>query len=465
MKKGNNISGKLTRMLFQGGRSPGQLIIQYSDACNATCPQCELRVTSSFVRSKIGMEDTKRMIDSAVRNGVQSLSFTGGEPLLYRKEIIELIRYASQAGIDYIRTGTNGYLFIEKQPHLWEKRIRVLAEELAKTDLYTFWISIDSCVPEVHEQMRGLPGVIKGIERALPIFHEYGIYPAANLGINRNIIGDCQEYEELNRPELDLDLFYDLYRQGFGRFYEFVTNLGFTITNACYPMSIQSEDKEDLSNVYGASSADRIVSFSAAEKVRLFEALLDTIPQYRSRLRIFTPQTSLYTLSKFYGGNVSAGYPCRGGIDYFFVDARSGDTYPCGFRGGDNLGKFWDLNVSAIKEKPFCRQCDWECFRDPGELMGPLLEGLRHPIQTWKKFKSDPEAYRYWRTDLAYYRACDYFCGRKPADSQRLAAFRNEPISDKKTHDAQDVMKQASVILPSETRPADRKAAYDRQVI
>jgi hypothetical protein len=32
--------------------------------------------------------------------------------------------------------------------------------------------------------MGGLNGVIKGIEKALPIFHKHGIYPAANLGIN-----------------------------------------------------------------------------------------------------------------------------------------------------------------------------------------------------------------------------------------------------------------------------------------
>ena len=50
-------------------------------------------------------------------------------------------------------------------------------------------VSIDSADPKTHEEMRGLKGVIKGIEIALPILHKHGIYPVANLGINRNIAG------------------------------------------------------------------------------------------------------------------------------------------------------------------------------------------------------------------------------------------------------------------------------------
>jgi hypothetical protein len=44
---------------------------------------------------------------------------------------------------------------------------------------------MDSAGPERHERLRGLPGVIRGIERVLPLMHAAGLYPAANLGINR----------------------------------------------------------------------------------------------------------------------------------------------------------------------------------------------------------------------------------------------------------------------------------------
>ena len=69
----------------------------------------------------------------------------------------------------------------------FEKRVSGLAEQLVNAGVYTFWISIDSADPGVHESMRGLKGVWDGIRKAIPIFHRHGLYPSANLGINRKM--------------------------------------------------------------------------------------------------------------------------------------------------------------------------------------------------------------------------------------------------------------------------------------
>ncbi|MBR9986665.1 MAG: hypothetical protein KFF68_12210, partial [Desulfosarcina sp.] len=47
------------------------------------------------------------------------------------------------------------------------------------------------------------PGVVAGIARALPIFHRAGIYPAVNLGINRNVGGDATRW--LHRKDFGSD--------------------------------------------------------------------------------------------------------------------------------------------------------------------------------------------------------------------------------------------------------------------
>ncbi len=120
---------------------------------------------------------------------MEVLSLTGGEPLLELDRLVELIRHAGRVGIKYIRTGTNGFVFCGNGNPLSADRTTLLAETLAGTPLRNFWISIDSAVPEVHEQMRGFPGVIAGIEKALPIFHRFGLYPSANLGVNRRLGG------------------------------------------------------------------------------------------------------------------------------------------------------------------------------------------------------------------------------------------------------------------------------------
>ncbi len=405
------------------GHSPGQLIVQVSDACNATCPQCELRATNRFKRSRIAMDDMKRIIDAAADRGIQSLSFTGGEPFLLGDDLFELIRYAGEAGIRYTRTGTNAYFMRDTGQPDWEDRVRRVIEKMADTPLYTFWISLDSADASVHEDMRGLPGVVRGIERALPIFHEHGIFPAANLGVNRNTGGrwptERRQSRRLMRPESFLDSF----RRGFARFYRSVIDLGFTMCNACYPMSIQGNENGTLDMVYGASANDFIVRFTRDEKALLFRALRETIPRFADRLRIFTPLTSLYALERHYSGKPGNSYACRGGIDYFFVDAQKGHTYPCGFRGSEDLGRFENIDLKSITEKPWCRECDWECYRDPSELFGPVTDLFRNPLLLAGRFIRDRRFFQLWLRDIQYYRSANYFNGRLAPDFEVLKPF------------------------------------------
>jgi hypothetical protein len=370
-------------------RVPGQLVIQITDRCNARCPQCGMRVNSPFARSTLATDTIKRMIDAAARQGVRAISFTGGEPLLDIPRLVELIRYAGSAVIPFIRTGTNGFLFTGEGKGSVGDRVSRIADQLADTPLRNFWISLDSAVDEVQERMRGFPGVVAGIANALPIFHRAGIYPAVNLGINRMVGGEATA--ELPRTDADseetyLDRFYRRYRSAFEAFYRRAVDLGFTMANTCYPMSIEgSEACHGLSAVYGATAADAIVRFSPAEKRVLFDALAGAIGRFRHKIRIFTPLCSLQALVRQYGGGEPGRKPygCRGGTDFFYVNAADGHLYPCGYRGGEDHGQLWDMDIRRIRppeDADACRRCDWECFRDPSEMLGPLIDGFSHPF-------------------------------------------------------------------------------------
>ncbi len=410
-------------------RTPGQLVIQFTDQCNARCPQCGMRVTAKFSRSTLPNDDIKKMIDAAAAKGVQAVSFTGGEPLLYLDRLVEMIRYAGQAGIPYIRTGTNGFVFKNPQKNGFRAKVYQLAEKLADTPLRNFWISIDSLNPWIHEQMRGFEGVLSGVQKALPILHEHGLYPSANLGLNRNIGG--KSTASINPNALGdnaayLESFYNGFKRALARFYQFVIDLGFTMVNTCYPMSVgESEARQGLNPVYEASAISDIVRFNNGEKALLFKALLETAPKFRSRIRVFSPLCSLYALHRHYtDANIKGGaYPCRGGLDFFFVDAQNGDAYPCGCRGAENLGKYWDLDVASCNLSQACYLCDWECFRDPSELFGPLLEGVRHPFNLMRKFSKNPRYFKLWLSDLHYYNACAFFNSRMAPDYRRLRNF------------------------------------------
>lgn len=411
---------------FSRNRIPGQVVIQITNRCNALCPQCGMRRIADIPRSTLSGDTVRKTLDGCAAQGVQAVSFTGGEPLLHPDSLIEWINYAGRAGIPFIRTGTNGFLFCGSERPGFTDRIKRLADRLAGTPLRNFWISLDSCLPEVHEQMRGLPGVVAGIEKALPIFHAAGIYPSANLGVNRLVGGDRTrglQPDAFSDRSSYLYTFHQRYMEALDRFYRFVGDLGFTIVNTCYPMSIsENERKSGLNAVYAATAVEDVVRFAADEKAMLYRALFDSIPHHRHRLRIFSPLSSIYMLHRFYGDAqpLSEAFGCRGGVDFFFIDAANGDTYPCGYRGNKNLGKFWNLQLKNLRPDGDCHRCDWECFRDPSELCAPFLQALHAPVRLIKKMTGDRVYRRLWLEDLRYYRLCDLFDGRRPSDLSSL---------------------------------------------
>lgn len=408
---------------FVKGRIPMQLVVQITDRCNAKCPQCGMRVTEKFSRTRIPLDTLHRIIDAAAAKNVAALSFTGGEPLLYLDDLAGLIRYAGRAGISFIRTGTNGFLLANPDDPGFDKRVRRTVETLAATPLRNFWISLDSAEPSVHDAMRGFPGLFEGVRKALPVFHAAGIFPAANLGLNRNT-GGFDSLPVAGNPD---DTESDSHIEGFflaaesalDRFFCVARDMGFTMVNVCYPMS----SADGATPVYEARSESGVVNFGKREKAALFSALLKVIPRHRSKIRIFTPLCDLFALSEHYSGNSELARPCHGGRDFFFIEAKTADTYPCGYRGGENLGPFEDLDMGIRRNRPFCRECDWECFRDPSQLLGPFADIFQRPLQLVRHFAQNPLLTRHWLNDLSYYRACGNFDGRKAPDMKALARF------------------------------------------
>ncbi len=269
------------------------------------------------------------------------------------------------------------------------------------------------------------------IERILDAAAERDVQAvSANLGLNRMVGGHATAgltpHAYPSEKEY-LTAFYHRFRDALDRFYHLARNIGFTMVNTCYPMSIsQKELNTGLSAVYAATTVDAVVRFSALEKAVLYKVLLDTIPDHRHRLRIFSPLSSLYRLHRHYlkMGKQGGTFGCRGGIDFFFIDANDGDTYPCGYRGNENLGKFWELDLSTLNPNGDCLRCDWECFRDPSELCAPLLQAWNQSLQLARRMARDRMYRRLWLEDIRYYRACRFFDARKAPVGRSLQRFR-----------------------------------------
>lgn len=394
-----NIFNSLFRTIR--GEIPGQMVIQVTNHCNGACPQCGMRKSSNIQRCSLTVDKIKNTVLECAENGFEAVSFTGGEPFLYIEQLLDLLSFASKTNVSYTRTGTNGYMLANTNI----TKIEGFIKKLSSTKIRNFWISLDSACTDTHERMRGLPGVIEGIKRALPIFHSYNIYPAANLGINRNILGE--PVAVLNGQE-DESRFYESFKEGFTAFFQKAIDMGFTMTNLCYPMSNSNEDLDKP--VYGAISDDLVVSFSKKELKLIFKALLEVIPKFRDKIRIFSPLSVLYAMSL---DDDKMLFPCFGGIRYFYMDSRDGNVYPCGFLGDDNKGEtLSEALEKAENHMPDCTKCHWECFRDPSQLFGIGLHILKHPIKTLIKKELDPIMVKYWFEDMKYYNRNNFFDGR-----------------------------------------------------
>jgi MoaA/NifB/PqqE/SkfB family radical SAM enzyme len=411
-----------------------------------------MRKTAGIKRQKLSESRVKDIINQCVLNGIDAVSLTGGEPFIEIPETMELLDYARQRGIIYLRSGTNGYMFTHEGQAAGIEKIDSFVKTLAASGIRNFWISMDSADTQTHEAMRGLPGVIGGIEKALPLFHARGLYPAVNLGINRNIAGRPVPPV---REAGDEAPFFEAMKAGFDAFFSKAIALGFTMANVCYPMSSGRDGLAEEEAAYGAIAADEVICFSPVELRLIFKALLEIIPCFRDRIRIFTPLSSLYALSR--EDSLSL-FPCLGGIRHFYMDNK-GRLYPCGYRGNEDLGEDMSEAVRRTKDlKGFCKKCHWECFRDPAQLFGIARYIIRHPVrgfiqkridslrrvhtqepacagEPWGVTKGmypeskylvrttypaacggvvDPAMLKLWFKDIAYYIRNDFFNGRKP---------------------------------------------------
>jgi len=150
--------------------------------CNINCRFCYAACTCiSESEDDSGLEelstrDFKRVLDIIRRNAeVPSVSFTGGEPLI-RKDLAELIAYASGPLKMRVNLITNGTLIDGKT-----------AADLKAAGLASAQVSIESPDPDVHDNIVGVRGAFEASVRGLKALQKAGVsvHPHATLcGLN-----------------------------------------------------------------------------------------------------------------------------------------------------------------------------------------------------------------------------------------------------------------------------------------
>ena len=140
--------------------NPKYISVGITSRCPLKCIMCEIRKSPSKVKDEITEKYIKNLIDQMPENGINHLTFEGGEPLL-RKDIFKLIKYAKNKNI-FTNIVTCGYLMT-----------RETAKRLIESGLSGITISLDGATPQVHDFIRGVKGTFKRVMNGIKYLKEF----------------------------------------------------------------------------------------------------------------------------------------------------------------------------------------------------------------------------------------------------------------------------------------------------
>ncbi len=147
--------------------------------CNLKCQHCYINAATDELRDELTTEEAKRLIDQIYNVSRPLLILSGGEPML-RQDIFEIIKYGASKGFR-MGLGSNGSLIDNK-----------VAGKLEEAGVKTVSISLDSSVPENHDNFRGVEGSWQKATEAITALRQNGILVQVNMTVTQ------QNHEEID---------------------------------------------------------------------------------------------------------------------------------------------------------------------------------------------------------------------------------------------------------------------------
>ena len=113
--------------------------------CNLKCRHCYINADTQESINELTTGEAKNLINQICEVSKPLLVLSGGEPIL-RQDIYEIIRYGASKGLK-MGLGSNGSLIDDN-----------VAKKLKDAGIETVSISLDSHIPEKHDEFRGVKG-------------------------------------------------------------------------------------------------------------------------------------------------------------------------------------------------------------------------------------------------------------------------------------------------------------------
>lgn len=141
--------------------------------CNMKCSHCYINATDKKATDELTTKEAKEVIDQIYQVSSPLLILSGGEPLL-RPDIFELIEYGAKKGLK-IGLGSNGYLIDD-----------ACAKRLKEAGIATVSISIDSNIPQQHDEFRGVKGAWERAVNACKALRKHGVLVQVNTTLTHD---------------------------------------------------------------------------------------------------------------------------------------------------------------------------------------------------------------------------------------------------------------------------------------
>jgi len=125
-------------LIDQHGRVVRDLRLSVTPRCNYACFYCDpLREGAKDPVGTVSVADVDVILEASVALGIESVRFTGGEPLL-RRELPEMIALAKKHGIPDIAMTTNASLLARRLPDLLDAGLDRINVSLDAADADAF---------------------------------------------------------------------------------------------------------------------------------------------------------------------------------------------------------------------------------------------------------------------------------------------------------------------------------------
>ena len=180
--------------------NPLSLCWQITKKCNYHCPFC---LSGEQELYELPLDTIKSIIDILADANVVRIDFTGGEPML-RKDFLEILKYASNKGIETLVT-SNGSSY---------------SDEIAQTLLDTntlLLISLDGD-EETHDKSRG-KGAYKRAVESIKKYREKNVPVRINYLIRKDNLDKIEYIYNLTK-ELNVDRLFYIFIAPQGKAYE-----------------------------------------------------------------------------------------------------------------------------------------------------------------------------------------------------------------------------------------------------